>query len=350
MKRVYVMICLCLMTAINAMAQPAMPDSGLTARQQRIVEIASCTGRGDLERLKPSLAAGLDDGLTVNEIREVIVHAYAYCGFPRSLRALQTFIAVLDERKAQGIEDTVGRDASPVLDGRSRYERGRDILAEISGVPADAPKAAYAKFAPAIERFLKEHLFADLFERDVLTYAERELATVSVIAALGESVAPMLRSHIAICRRLGMTERQLDEVHVMAQTDTTKDIFPKGTKLPDSPNFTGEAWLETFVSKADSMDCTVGNVTFAPGVRNSWHSHPGGQILLCTSGEGRYQERGKPVQVLRPGDVVKIAPNVVHWHGAAPDNEFTHIAIGTQQSKGGVVWLEPVTDEEYNNR
>lgn len=248
----------------------------------------------------------------------------------------------------------MGRDASPVEDSRSRYERGRDILAEISGVPVDAPKAGYAEFAPVIERFLKEHLFADLFERDVLTYEERELATVSVIAALGESVEPMLRSHMAICRKLGMTDGQLDKVLAIVTADTSdcavKDVFPKGNKLPEGPNFTGEAWLAGFVSAADSMDCTVGNVTFAPGVRNSWHSHPGGQILLCTSGEGRYQEKGKPVQVLRPGDVVKIAPNVVHWHGAAPDSEFTHIAIGTQQSKGGAVWLQPVTDEEYNGK
>ena len=329
-------------------------DNVLTVRQQHIVKIASCTGRGDLENLKPALAAGLDDGLTVNEIREVLIHVYAYCGFPRSLRALQTFIAVLDERKAQGIDDVVGKDALPVEDKRSRYERGRDILAEISGIPADAPKAGYAEFAPVIERFLKEHLFADLFERDVLTYAERELATVSVIVALGESVEPMLRSHMGICRNLGMTEKQLDQVLVIVQADTAdcavKDIFPKGNKLPDGPNFTGEAWLAGFVSAADSMDCIVGNVTFAPGVRNSWHSHPGGQILLCTSGEGRYQEQGKPVQILRPGDVVKIAPNVMHWHGAAPDSEFTHIAIGPQQSKGSAVWLKPVTDEEYNSK
>lgn len=209
------------MTAIQVTAQPASPDNVLTARQQHIVRIASCTGRGDLETLKPVLAAGLDQGLTVNEIREVLIHAYAYCGFPRSLRALQTFIAVLDERKAQGIEDTVGKDASPVKDDRSRYDRGRDILAEISGVPADAPKAGYAEFAPVIERFLKEHLFADLFERDVLTYSERELATVSVIAALGESVMPMLRGHMAICRNLGMTEEQLNQALVIAQTDTT---------------------------------------------------------------------------------------------------------------------------------
>lgn len=349
MKNVYITLCIGLMTVINTMAQAVLANNELTVRQQRIVKIASCTGRGDLDNLKPALTAGLNDGLTVNEIREVLIHAYAYCGFPRSLRALQTFIAVLDERKAQGIEDSIGKDASPVTDNRTRYERGRDILAEISGVPANAPKTGYAEFAPVIERFLKEHLFADLFERDVLTYSERELATVSVIAALGKSVEPMLRGHMAICRNLGMTQEQLNRVLDIATNNTINDAFPKGDKLPATPNFTGEAWLEMFVTKTDSMDCTVGNVTFAPGVRNSWHSHPGGQVLLCTSGEGRYQEKGKPVQVLHPGDVVKITPNVVHWHGAAPDSQFTHIAIGPQQSKGGAIWLEPVTDEEYNN-
>lgn len=129
------------------------------------------------------------------------------------------------------------------------------------------------------------------------------------------------------------------------EQNTVTDVFAKGTLMKDNPNFTGDAYLETFVSLADSMDCTVGNVTFMPGVRNNWHSHPGGQILLCTSGEGRYQEKGKPVQVLHPGDIVKIAPNVVHWHGAAPDKSFTHIAIGTQQHKGGAVWLDSVSNE-----
>ena len=87
---------------------------------------------------------------------------------------------------AKGIRDNQGRETSPITDTRSKYERGRDILAEISGTPADAPKANYAVLAPEIEVFLKGHLFAELFERDVLTYAERELATVAIIASFGQ--------------------------------------------------------------------------------------------------------------------------------------------------------------------
>lgn len=137
--------------------------------------------------------------------------------------------------------------------------------------------------------------------------------------------------------------------HGNMETKIPQDVFAKGKKLENNPNFTGDAWLQMFVAVADSMDCTVGNVTFAPGVRNSWHSHPGGQILLCTSGKGYYQEKGKAIQLLRPGEVVKIAPDVVHWHGAAPDSEFTHIAIGTQVAKGPAQWFGPVTDKEYHS-
>ena len=180
----------------------------LTAREQAVVAVASYTGKGDLEHLKPALVQALEAGMTINEINEVLIHAYAYCGFPRSLRAIQTFMQVVDERKANGINDTVGREVSAVTDNRNRYERGRDVLAEISGVPADAPKAGYAVFAPTIERFLKEHLFADIFERDLLTYRERELATVSILAGVG-GVEPMFGSHAAICLHLGVTREQL---------------------------------------------------------------------------------------------------------------------------------------------
>ena len=337
-----------IMLSFYQSAQAQQADT-LSIRQQRIVAIAATTAQGDLENLKTSLARGLDNGMTVNEIKEVLVHAYAYCGFPRSLRALQTFMEVLDERKAQGITDTVGREASAVTDRRDKYTRGAELLEKLSGAPADAPKTGYAAFAPVIEQYLKEHLFCDIFERDLLTWQERELATVSILTAMGEGVEPMLKSHSAICLRQGITESQLRQMTEIVNGLKDDDPFARGTLMPDNPNFTDKAWLQGYVSPQDGFGCTVSNVTFAPGCRNSWHSHKGGQLLLCTSGKGYYQEKGKPIQLLLPGDVVKIAPDVVHWHGAAPDSEFTHIAIGTQLDKGGVTWLEPVTDDEYNS-
>lgn len=132
------------------------------------------------------------------------------------------------------------------------------------------------------------------------------------------------------------------------ETLTTKDVFPKGEVI-DNNYFSGTAWLKMLVTDTQNFDTTIGNVTFEPGVRNNWHSHPGGQILLCTKGKGYYQEKGKPIQLLNEGDVVQIRPDVVHWHGATPKGEFAHIAISPQSAKGSVVWMEPVTDEEYNS-
>lgn len=192
----------------EAESRYAEANEVLTVREQAIVAVASYTGKGDLEHLKPAFTQALEAGMTINEINEVLIHAYAYCGFPRSLRAIQIFMQVVNERKADGINDPVGREASAVKDDRNRYERGRDVLAEISGTPADAPKAGYAVFAPTIERFLKEHLFTDLFERDLLTCRERELATVSILAGVG-GVEPMAVGHMSICLHLGITPEQL---------------------------------------------------------------------------------------------------------------------------------------------
>mgnify|MGYP001270253420 CR=1 FL=1 len=125
-------------------------------------------------------------------------------------------------------------------------------------------------------------------------------------------------------------------------------IFPKGARVQND-HFIGTAYLEMLNSRENIFNCPIGNVTFEPRARNNWHKHPGGQILLATGGKGYYQEEGKPVQVLSEGDVVKILPDVKHWHGATPDSWFTHIAISTNVQKGDTEWLEPVTDEEYNN-
>lgn len=206
---------------IDAESRYAEANKVLSAREQAIVAVASYTGKGDLEHLKTALAEALEAGMTVNEVNEVLIHAYAYCGFPRSLRAIQTFMQVVDQRKAKGIDDPMGREATAIDESRSHYDRGRDMLAEMSGAPADAPKAGYAVFAPTIERFLKEHLFADLFERDLLTWRERELATISILAGVG-GVEPMFRSHAAICLHLGFTPGQLAAVLNIVETNLGK--------------------------------------------------------------------------------------------------------------------------------
>lgn len=132
----------------------------------------------------------------------------------------------------------------------------------------------------------------------------------------------------------------------MNNNEPSNSIFPKGDRAP-AAYFTGIAWVKTLVANNDTYNCTVSNVVFEAGARNFWHTHPAGQILLATEGIGYFQEKGKPIQVLHKGDVVKIAPGVEHWHGAAADNEFTHIAINPNTLNGVVTWLRPVTGEEY---
>ena len=198
-------------------------NKALTIKQQSIVPIAAYTAKGELKQLKPALNEGLDAGLTVNEIKEVLVHLYAYCGFPRSILGLQTFMEVLDERKATGIHDEMGADASPVSDELSKYERGKKNLEELIGRPITGPQSGYAAFAPIIEIFLKEHLFSDIFDRDILTFAERELVTISVLSSIG-GVEPMLRSHLSICLNLGFTPEQLNEfVEIIKSTVGIKE-------------------------------------------------------------------------------------------------------------------------------
>jgi 4-carboxymuconolactone decarboxylase len=207
MKSILFILAMVVATAVNAQT-----DAGqnLNVKQQAMVRISAFAGKGDLAKLKAELNTGLEAGLTINQIKEAIVHVYAYAGFPRSIRALQTFIDVLDERRAKGITDEKGVEASPINDQRSKYERGKAILEKLTGLPEKGEKKGYAAFAPEIEVFLKEHLFADIFERDVLTYAERELVTVSVLSSIG-GVEPMLRSHLIICLNVGFSAGQLQQ-------------------------------------------------------------------------------------------------------------------------------------------
>ncbi len=205
-----------LFNRVNAQ-QPMQASQMLDRKQSAIVTLSALAAKGDLAGLPKALHDGLDAGLTVNQIKEALVHLYAYCGFPRSIRGLQTFMSVLEARKAKGINDQMGAEASPVKDERSKYERGKDILGKLTGAPQAGPLMGYAAFAPAIDTFLKEHLFADIFERDVLSYAERELVTLSVLSSIG-GVEPMLQGHLNISLNVGLTPGQLQQLVTIIQS------------------------------------------------------------------------------------------------------------------------------------
>ncbi len=183
-------------------------EAHLNDKQQSLVTIAAFTASGELERLAPALNQGLDSGLTVNEIKEILVQMYAYAGFPRSLNGIFALMGVLKERKVRGITDEVGRDASPLPADLDRDAYGARVRAKLAGLDTIPPSAEWQEFAPVIDRFLKEHLFADIFARDVLDDQSRELATIAALANM-KGTAGQLVFHLGAAMNTGLTESQM---------------------------------------------------------------------------------------------------------------------------------------------
>jgi 4-carboxymuconolactone decarboxylase len=207
------------MTKMNA--QENKTNQNLNAKEQSLVKISSLTATGNLESLKLQLNAGLDSGLTINEIKEALVQLYAYCGFPRSLNAINTFKSVLDERKSKGINDIEGKKIIVGNNVEDKYEQGRKTLEELTKMPQTKPAPGFGEFAPRIDAFLKEHLFADIFVSDVLTYQQREIVTISALASL-DGVEGQLQSHINMGKNTGITENQLTQLADLVQESVNK--------------------------------------------------------------------------------------------------------------------------------
>jgi quercetin dioxygenase-like cupin family protein len=132
-----------------------------------------------------------------------------------------------------------------------------------------------------------------------------------------------------------------------SHAQTTDSGFPKG-ELSTTKNHTGNIWLNELNVGDATFDSSIAMATYGAGAKLDWHVHPGGQVLLITEGTGYYQERGKPARIVRKGDVIKCAPGVEHWHGATPGSTFAYIAV-TPTQKGKTIWLEPVSDKDYES-
>ena len=327
----------------------------LDEKQQSIVAISAFTANGDQASLKISLREGLDAGLSINEIKETLYQLYAYTGFPRSLNAINTFQSLIRERLQKGIKDVEGNLATPINTSKTKYELGTENLNRLTG----SSMAAGGQFAPTIEQFLKEHLFADIFGRDNLDWKTRELATISALASIGKAEG-QLRSHYRVGMRNGLTAAQLQEtVSIISEKagrvegDSALSVLQRvlgtnpATPNQSSPNMTGKVSVKMMASGDSALNVSVASVSFGPGARSYWHSHETGQILIVTQGTGYYQEKGKLSRLIRTGETIKCPANVAHWHGASFETGMTHISITSRI--GRVHWMEPVTEQEYKN-
>jgi 4-carboxymuconolactone decarboxylase len=180
-------------------------DQTLSSKQQAIAPIGAAVAAGDMPQLAASLNQGLDAGLSVGDAKEMLVQLYAYTGFPRSLNALGELMKVLDARKQNGVQDAPGRQPGPVPGGKELLALGTANQTKLSGGPV---KGALFDFAPAIDEYLKAHLFGDIFGRDNLDWQSRELATLGALAAM-PGVESQLQAHIRIGMNVGLTGAQL---------------------------------------------------------------------------------------------------------------------------------------------
>jgi 4-carboxymuconolactone decarboxylase len=181
----------------------------LTALQQAIVPIAAFAAAGEITKLGAALNQGLDAGLTVSDAREVLLQVYAYAGFPRSLNALNEPMRVLEARKQRGIEDAPGRAPSRAIPkGDALLAAGTANQTKLVGAPVRGP---VYEFAPAIDEYLKTHLFGAIFERDNFEWHSRQIATVSMLSSLPGAEAQLL-SHMRVSMNVGLTASQLRQL------------------------------------------------------------------------------------------------------------------------------------------
>jgi alkylhydroperoxidase/carboxymuconolactone decarboxylase family protein YurZ len=185
-----------------------MTDTKLSPHQLAIGPIAASMAAGHMPGLATALNKGLDAGLSIAEAKEVLVQLYAYSGFPRALNALGELMKVLEERRSRGLKDALGREAGAVPVGAALLEAGTANQTLLAGAPVKGP---LFEFAPAIDQFLKAHLFGDIFARDNLDWKSRELATVAALSAL-QGVESQLLSHIRISLNIGLTVDQLRQL------------------------------------------------------------------------------------------------------------------------------------------
>lgn len=335
-------------------------------REVELIRLVSLVTQQSGALLQEEVSTALAQGLTPEEILEAIYQCAPYTGFPRTVDAVEIARSVF---KAKNVKVDENR---ATVTAQSRLEAGADAQGTLFGQTFRDMAKNGKSGMPTINYFLASNCFGDYYTRKGLDLNTRELLTMAILVNLGTE--PQLKAHIGAnlkirtsdyveqaiynclpycgyprtLNALRLLKEAVAEANIKSMPGKDWSVFPVG-KLNDAyaKYFVGKSYLD-MISKEQ---VGVGNVTFEPACRNNWHIHHakkgGGQILIATAGRGYYQEWGKPAVELKPGDVVNIPAGVKHWHGAAPDSWFQHLAIEVPGEGGRNEWLEPVSDEDY---
>ena len=215
-----------------------------------------------------------------------------------------------------------------------------------------AGRTALNEFAPEFAHFNDDVLFGENWNNQDIDVKTRSIITVVALMSMGITDSS-LKFHLQNAKAHGVTQKEVAEGDLPYDDEEMRAhakqmVFPIG-----APNdgfaqyFSGKS----FLAPVSTSQVGIFNVTFEPACRNNWHIHHaksgGGQIVVCVAGRGYYQEEGKEAIELKPGDCINIPAEVKHWHGAAPDSWFSHLAVEVPGEETSNEWCEPVTDEEY---
>lgn len=335
----------------------------LSPRDRSLVTVSVLIATGKTAQLTGHLGRALDNGVTPAEIAAAITHLAFYTGWPNAVSSLEVVEKVFTDK---GVDMAALR--APV--GASLPVPGSDAAR------AQTVTTTIGPAAPELAALTNNVLFGDLWRRPDLSPRDRSLVTIAALAANGDEGG--LAFHVERGLENGLTRAQIGDalthlafyagwpkatgavavaVKVFKGLDT-KSAFPSADGLQiiapggqpvrgPAANFTGAVTVNSPFRGSGDTRLGGATVTFQPGARSNWHSHPLGQLLIVTAGEGLVQVEGETVRRIKTGDVVWTAPGVKHWHGAAPTNAMTHVAVAQALDGTSVTWLGPVSDAEY---
>jgi 4-carboxymuconolactone decarboxylase len=334
----------------------------LAPRDRSLVTVSAIVSTGKTAQIGGHVRRALDNGVTPEEIGELITHLAFYSGWPNAISAVMETKTVFDER---AIAPVTNSDAARI-----------ELEAAAEAARTATVNAGVAPTAPALAELTNRALFGDLWQRPDLGARDRSLVTMAALIAIGQP--EQLPFHANRAMDNGLTRQEASEVvtHVafyagwpraMSAVPVLKRVFEGRDAAADTPAtadiqvtragqgkasapeayFTGAVETSGFYKGDAPARISGATVSFPPGARTAWHTHPLGQTLFIVSGKGWVQKEGAAREVVGPGDVVWIPPLVRHWHGASQDEAMSHFAVAEALDGSVVTWLEKVSDADY---